>query len=172
MDTANARSLQLYKTKSPFHFRRNHDRDKRTYELILQILEYLSLEQLILKARLINKTRNILATARAKQLISSQWLSKVRNAIPLPPFYVPTLNTQFNLGPAGDFFGLSKEAAIYLRFESFSLLQEHLYWRGYYKSVLGAGRVVLPWRIVEMFLGWRDEGVRNGGGVGVYRYGV
>ena len=135
-------------------------------ELILQILEYLSLEQLILKARSINKTWNILATHRAKHLISSRWLSKVQYVIPLPPFYLPTLNTQFNLGLAGDFFSVSKEAAIYLRFESFSPLQEHLYWRGYYKSVLGAGRVVLPWRIVECSWAGETRGFEMAEGLG------
>jgi hypothetical protein len=85
---------------------------------------------------------------------------------PLPPFYLPTLNTQFNLGLAGDFFGHSKEAAIYLRFKSFRPLQENLYWRGYYKSVLGAGRVVLPWRIVECSWAGETRGVEMAEGLG------
>ena len=127
-------------------------------ELIMQILDYLSLKHL-LKSRAISKTWNLLAAHRAKQLISKQWLSKVRTAIPLPPFYLPTANTQFNLGLVGDFFGLSKETAICLRFETLPPLQRHLLMPRCYKSVLGNGPSVQPWRMTECF--WAGD---SGGG--------
>lgn len=50
-------------------------------ELIMDILDYLSLGELLFIARLVNRLWNVLALKRAR-VLATQWISTVRHAIP------------------------------------------------------------------------------------------